>query len=575
MSKQTAIIIGAGPAGLTAAHELLTRTDIQPIVLEMSGHMGGIARTVNYRGNRIDIGGHRFFSKSDRVMQWWFDRMPLQATDKLLQRIQYQGKSRLVSATREGPDPDLTDRVMLARPRRSRIYYQREFFDYPISLSLDTIRKLGLWRVLKIGLSYARSVLSPIRNETTLEDFFINRFGRELYRTFFETYTQKVWGRPCSAINAEWGAQRVKGLSITKALLHALKKPFQSRGVGQKGVETSLIEQFLYPKYGPGQMWETVAGEVEDMGGRVLTGMQVRRIDTAGRRATTVEAVDVETGESHTFQADYVFSSMPVKQLVRSVAAKVSEELRQIGEGLVYRDFLTVGLLVDELKVKEDTGEGQGLIRDNWIYIQESDVTVGRMQIFNNWSPYMVADPSKVWIGLEYFCDEHDDLWVKADRELITLATSELAKIGIIEPTAVRDGTVIKMPKAYPAYFGTYEEFGELQSWIDGFENLFLIGRNGMHRYNNMDHSMLTAMVAVDNIIEGRTDKSNIWAVNAEREYHEVGNAKAADAKQPGPSSVSACTASTSGTNGAHEPDTDTSQIESLAVDQPVTNVRE
>ena len=526
MNTKTAVVIGAGPAGLTVACELLNRAGVQPVVLERTSALGGLSQTVNYQGNRIDIGGHRFFSKSDRVMSWWLDRMPLEATDGRSQFIRgprepdtSHADSETAAQSSEGPDPDQVDHVMLLRGRRSRIFYQREFFDYPIRLSLDTLKKLGTARVMKIGLSYARSTLLPVRNVTSLEDFFINRFGRELYHTFFESYTEKVWGRPCSEISAEWGAQRIKGLSITKALWHALKKPFTPRDVTQKGTETSLIEQFLYPKYGPGQMWEHVAREVEERGGRVITNAEVRRVEVAGNRVTGVEAVDVVTGRPHQFQADYFFSTMPVQQLVRSLSVPPPEDVRRINEGLVYRDFITVGLLVDELKVKEHAGSG--LIRDNWIYIQEPDVRVGRMQVFNNWSPYMVADPSKVWIGMEYFSNEHDDLWVRTDRDLIALATEELAKIGIIEPDAVRDGTVIRMPKAYPAYFGTYDRFEELRAWIDRLENLFLLGRNGMHRYNNMDHSMLTAMVAVDNILEGRTDKSNVWAVNAEQEYHE------------------------------------------------------
>ena len=543
MNNPTAVIIGAGPAGLTAAAELLDRSDVRPIVLEQSDQIGGLSRTVNYRGNRIDIGGHRFFSKSDRVMSWWLKRMPLQATGdcdcahafglRLNERLNEQLDERAGPDAAAGPDPEQVDRVMLLRSRRSRIYYQRKFFDYPIRLSLDTLRKLGMLRVGKIGLSYARSMLFPIREETSLEDFFINRFGRELYRTFFESYTEKVWGRPCREISAQWGAQRIKGLSVSKALWHALKKPFAHGSVGQKGTETSLIEQFLYPKYGPGQMWEQVAGEVEQGGGRVLTKMEVRRVEVAGDRVTAVEAVDRQTGRARVFPADYFFSTMPVRQLVRSLSEGPPDAIRRINEGLVYRDFITVGLLLDELKVSEQSVEGPALIRDNWIYVQEPDVRVGRMQVFNNWSPYLVADRSKVWIGLEYFANEHDDLWVRSDRDLVALATEETAKIGIIDPRAVLDGTVIRMPKAYPAYFGSYDRFDELRDWIDRFDNLYLIGRNGMHRYNNMDHSMLTAMVAVDNVVEGRVDKSNVWAVNAEQEYHEERKEEAARRLRP------------------------------------------
>jgi protoporphyrinogen oxidase len=564
MNSQTAVIIGAGPAGLTAASEFLHRAGIRPVVLERDTLVGGLSRTVNYKGNRIDIGGHRFFSKSDRVMRWWLERMPLEATD---------GRTRPFGRERElgdfadrsgGPDPEQVDRVMLLRSRRSRIYYQRKFFDYPIRLSLDTLGKLGLVRVGRIGLSYARSMLFPLRNVSSLEDFFINRFGRELYRTFFESYTEKVWGRPCSEISAQWGAQRIKGLSISKALWHALKRPFTARNVGQKGTETSLIEQFLYPKHGPGQMWEQVAREVEAAGGQVLTSMEVRRVEVAGNRVTAVEAVDRRTGRARVFRADYFFSSMPVQQLVRSLTSRPPDAVRRINEGLVYRDFITVGLLLEELKVKEHAVQGPALIRDNWIYIQEPDVRVGRMQIFNNWSPYMLADRSKVWTGLEYFADEHDDLWVKRDNDLIALATEELARIGIIDPRAVLDGIVIRMPKAYPAYFGSYDRFDELRAWIDRFDNLYLVGRNGMHRYNNMDHSMLTAMVAVDNVLQGRADKSNVWAVNAEQEYHEVKGKQPAAKRIPAPQA--ACSSGGSAPQADASPPQATEEPSAVAV---------
>jgi protoporphyrinogen oxidase len=498
VGQRTAVIIGAGPAGLTAAHELLARTDIKPLVLEKSRYMGGIARTVGYKGNRIDIGGHRFFSKSDRVMQWWLNILPL-----------------------EGPEarPDVVDRVMLVRNRRSRIYFLRRFFDYPIRPTWDTFAKLGPLRTVRIGFGYLRSVLFPIRPERTLEQFFINRFGKELYQTFFRDYTEKVWGVPCGQVSAEWGAQRVKGLSIAKSISHFFRTLFRRHtDISQKATETSLIERFLYPKYGPGQMWEEVARRVAVGGGEVLTGWEVRRMHTSGCQVTAVTAVDSSTGAERRFEGDFFFSTMAVKDLVRALDADVPPAIREIAEGIQYRDFITVGLLVDRLKVQESDGSP---IRDNWIYIQEPDVRVGRMQIFNNWSPYLVADRSKVWIGLEYFCFEGDSLWQKPDQELVELAKAEMEKIGILDGTLVRDSTVIRTQKTYPAYIGTYSRFGELRYYLDGFDNLFLVGRNGMHRYNNQDHSMLAAMVAVDNITQGVSSKDNLWAVNAEEEYHE------------------------------------------------------
>jgi protoporphyrinogen oxidase len=526
--QKKAVIIGAGPAGLTAALELLRQSDTKVLVLEKSHLMGGISCTVEHAGNRIDIGGHRFFSKSDRVMRWWLDILPLEHTGGKKTRITYHNRSRDLSTDSEGPNPETENQVMLLRQRRSRIYYLRQFFDYPISLSPDTLKKLGLWRTLRIGLSYFRTMLFPIRTPKNLEEFFISRFGRELYLTFFKSYTEKVWGTACRDISAEWGAQRIKGLSISRAVLHFLRsivRRISGKGqqdIAQKDVETSLIEQFMYPKFGPGQMWDEVARRVREEGGEIRTGWCVERLLTEDGNLRAVEVVHLNSGERNVIEGDFFFSTMPIRDLVKGLDCEVPKEIREVSNGLVYRDFITVGLLLDELKIKEPDASGRpGLIRDNWIYIQEPDVQVGRLQIFNNWSPYMVADPSKVWIGLEYFCNSTDDLWKMDDEALIDLAKNELHHIGIIDKSKARDGVTIRVPKTYPAYFGTYERFDELQGWLDRFSNLFLVGRNGMHKYNNQDHSMLTAMLAVENILAGRTDKSNLWAVNTEEEYHE------------------------------------------------------
>ncbi len=529
LSRRKAIIIGAGPAGLTAAYELLTRSQVQPIVLEKSAYMGGISRTVNYKGNRIDIGGHRFFSKSDRVMQWWLqhmpmERLPLNSNGNGL-KITYQNQTRDVAAPPDGPDPETSDQVMLVRKRKSRIYFLRKFFDYPISLSKDTLRNLGAMRTLRIGASYTRSAMFPVKNEQNLEQFFINRFGRELYETFFKSYTEKVWGVPCQKISAEWGAQRVKGLSVTKTITHFLKKRFNGHrpdDVAQKSTETSLIEQFLYPKYGPGQMWETVAQKVKNLGGEIHTGVDVRGLHCEDGRIVSVRAADA-SGAEREFAGDYCFSTMPIKELVRALDAEVPANVREVSDGLQYRDFLTVGLLLKGLKVADPSSNGNArrLIEDNWIYIQEPDVLAGRLQIFNNWSPHLVSQSGNVWVGVEYFCYEGDELWCKPDAEMAEFARQELHKIGIIDRDAVLDSTVIRMPKTYPAYFGAYSRFDEIRNYLDSFPNLFLVGRNGMHKYNNQDHSMLTAIEAVDNIIADRTDKANIWRVNTEMEYHE------------------------------------------------------
>lgn len=520
---QTALIIGAGPAGLTAALELLERTGIVPLILEKSPFIGGISKTINYKGNRIDIGGHRFFSKSDRVMDWWMDKMPLEADAREAFPISYQNKTRLLTPKEPATIPENPNLVMLVRNRLSRIYFLKQFFDYPISLSGDTLRRLGPVKVAKIGVSYVRARLFPVKNERSLEDFFINRFGRELYETFFKDYTEKVWGVPCREISSEWGAQRVKGLSVSKTLLHALRKLFSGKkeaSLSQKNTETSLIERFLYPKLGPGQLWEEVARQISGKGGKILHHQEVLGLEWKENKVVAVTSRDRETGEVLRHEADYFFSTMPVQDLVKGMCPAPPEAVQEVAAGLQYRDFMTVGLLLKELKVKDEKAANR-LIQDNWIYIQEREVKIGRLQIFNNWSPFMVAQPENVWIGLEYFCFKGDSLWNKPDAEMIAFAVDELAQIGIIDREAVLDATVLREEKTYPAYFGSYADFDHIRAFTDTLENLFLIGRNGMHKYNNSDHSMLTAMAAVDTIISGKKGKENIWAVNTEQEYHE------------------------------------------------------
>ncbi len=526
MSKKNpvAVIIGAGPAGLTAAWELLQRTNIQPLVFEMTQDTGGISKTVNYKGNRIDIGGHRFFSKSDRVMGWWLSILPVETGGGSGNQldIHYQGKQRKLDLAEKRADPEKNDEVFLIRQRLSRIFYLRRFFDYPLSLSLATLRNLGVARLFRAGISYARAALFPIKNERTLEDFFINRFGRELYRTFFKDYTEKVWGTSCRDIGADWGAQRIKGLSISKAVKHALGSMFRRDGdLAQKDTETSLIERFIYPKLGPGQLWEQVAKRVEAAGGELHYGWRASKLRVADGRIQAVRFDDSETGESRWEEADYVFSTMPVRELVASLGDALPADVREYAAELEYRDFMTVGLLLRRFRIAERT-LGKKSLPDNWIYIQERDVKVGRVQVFNNWSPYMVADPDQIWIGLEYFCNEGDELWDMPDQRMIDLAIEEMRRLGFIEVEDVIDATVLRMPKAYPGYFGEgYKHMDEIRAALDGLENLFLVGRNGMHRYNNQDHSMLTSMVAVDNIVAGRTDKENVWSVNTEGDYHE------------------------------------------------------
>jgi protoporphyrinogen oxidase len=525
MKQGTAIIIGAGPAGLTAAIELQRRSGIKPILLEASQEIGGISRTVRYKGNRMDIGGHRFFSKSDRVMRWWLNLMPVEACSSQDCELRYQGRQRDIPAAAAAPNPQTEDLVMLVRQRKSRIYFLRRFFDYPISLTAATFINMGVARTVRCGVSYMRSALLPRREEKSLEDFIINRFGKQLYLTFFKSYTEKVWGVPCSEISAEWGAQRIKGLSLKGVVTHFLKKAFgreKSGDIAQKKTETSLIEKFLYPKFGPGQLWEHAAELVRKGGGEIHFGIHIDRIHKDGNKVVSVEGIN-EAGERVTYAGDFFFSTMPVRDLIRAISMPVPAEVTEVAEGLMYRDFITVGLLASKLAVTEKDGSA---LKDNWIYIQEPDVVVGRLQIFNNWSPWLIANPDKVWIGLEYFCNDTDALWKLSDEEMAKFAVAEVARIGILKAEDVEDSHVVHVPKTYPAYFGSYDRFDVIRNFTDRIENLFLVGRNGMHKYNNQDHSMLTAMTAVENIVNGVTTKDNIWAINTEMDYHEEKPAK-------------------------------------------------
>lgn len=492
---RTAIIAGAGPAGLTAATELLDRTDISPVVMEASEYIGGISRTARYAGNRMDIGGHRFFSKSRRVTDFWQRFMPV------------------------GADPDTTDRVMLRRPRVSRIFYLHRFFDYPISMSGRTFRNLGLKRTLHAGFDFIKARFRALP-ETSLENFYINRFGRALYHMFFEEYTRKVWGVHPSRLGADWGAQRVKGLS-----LWGIVKDMVERKLGRKNrkVQTSLIEEFSYPKYGPGQLWEAVAEDIAGRGGQLRMSSEIIKIHVTDGR---VEAVTVRRADGTTERVacDILFSSMPVKDLVAALdGVDIPEDLRKAASELPYRDFMTVGLEVDSLAIGDMLPDGsRKLIPDTWIYIQEHDAKIGRLQVFNNWSPYLVRkDINGVWLGLEYFCAEGDEMWTMPDDRFIAMATDELTRMGIIAKGSVRDAVVLRVKKAYPSYFGSYSRMNDLRELLDTIPNLFCIGRNGQHRYNNMDHSMLTAMTAVDQIVAGNPDRGPVWQVNTEEEYHE------------------------------------------------------
>jgi len=569
-SGKKIVIIGGGPAGLTAGLSFLQKsTEYEIIVLESENQLGGLSRTHQYKGNRMDIGGHRFFSKSDEVMQWWLNLMPVdqsalvgdlipQSNDgseltspekKQKIQINYQGKSREIEIDslsnkrlNDEEHLDFADETihaggqyleieaneansnfhvqvgngpkMLIRNRLSRIYYLRKFFNYPINLSWQTLRNLGIVRVIRVGISYVYARLFPIRNEKNLEEFFINRFGKELYKTFFQSYTEKVWGVKCSEISAEWGAQRIKGLSITEAIKHALFNK-KDKDIAQKNVETSLIERFLYPELGPGQMWELVGQKIQEKGGQIILGATVNAIGIVGEKVGSIEYKNSK-GETIEIQdVGHVLSSMPIQHLINEIKGmEVPKEVKEIAEGLIYRDFITVGLLLRKFKNHVE-------LKDNWIYIQESDVRVGRLQIFNNWSPSLVENPNYYWVGLEYFCQQNDDLWSKSDEEMIAFAREEMVKLNLVERDDILDGTSLRVPKTYPAYFGSYDRFDVLMQFLDSIPNLYPIGRNGMHRYNNQDHSMLTAFRSVDSILYGNINKKSIWEINTEMEYHE------------------------------------------------------
>jgi protoporphyrinogen oxidase len=463
--EKQVVVIGAGPAGLTAAYEL-TRFNLRPTVLEKSNMVGGLARTESYKGFRFDLGGHRFFTKVDEVNKLWHEVL--------------------------GED-------FILRPRLSRIYYQGRFFSYPLR-PMNALRGLGPWQGVRIVLSYIKWQLFPYRREDTFEHWVTNRFGRRLFLTFFKSYTEKVWGIPCSELKAEWAAQRIKDLSLRTVLLQMYLKPGTT-------IRT-LIEEFHYPRLGPGMMWRAVQGKVESRGGVVRLNVDVVRLLRAGRR---IEGLVVSTGGSEeVVRGDDFLSSMPVAELIMKLDPPPPPTVLAAAQQLRYRDFLTVCLIVKR----------PDLFPDNWIYIHDPEVRVGRIQNFGNWSPDMVPDPGKSSLGLEYFCTEGDDLWRTADHELIALGKREVERVGLVAAADVEDGCVVRVPKAYPIYDSDYiEALATVRGFVDGLENFHTMGRNGLHRYNNQDHAMLTGMLAVRNVVLG--ERNDLWAVNVDQEYHE------------------------------------------------------
>ena len=521
-----ALIIGAGPAGLTAAYELLTKSkDIEVVVFEESDCFGGISKTVNYKGNRMDMGGHRFFSKIPEVNAWWDHMLPMQGHPTYDDIILH----RPMPVAEGGPDPEKEDRVMLTRHRVSRILFDTKFYDYPISLKPETFKNFGLLTTLKVGFSYLGSMFHKLP-EDNLENFYINCFGRKLYSMFFEYYTENLWGRHPSEIDASWGAQRTKGLSIMGILKDFFGKLFK---VKNRKVNTSLIEEFKYPKLGPGQLWDVTAAEVEKLGGTIIKNAKVTRVHKNANNVLTSLTYEKD-GQELTMEGDYFISSMPVRDLVGGMN-DVPADAARIAAGLPYRDYMTLGVLVPKINLVNKTNirTVNNIVPDCWVYVQDRNVKLGRFQIYNNWSPYMIKDlEHTVWIGLEYFVNEGDEYWNMTEEEFAKIGVSEMIKLGLIDsPDVVLDVHMEKVKKAYPAYFDTYDEIDRLVDYLSSIENLYCVGRNGQHRYNNIDHSMVTSFEAVKNILTGSKDKKNIWSVNTEHEYHETSNEEGNEAE--------------------------------------------
>lgn len=510
-----ALVIGAGPAGLTAAYELLTKSDdMEVMVFEESDCFGGISKTVEYKGNHMDMGGHRFFSKIPEVNAWWDKMLPMQGSatydDILL--------NRPMPLAEGGPDPEKEDRVMLTRHRVSRILFDNKFYDYPVTLKMETLKNMGFFTTMKVGFSYLAAILHK-KPEDNLENFYINRFGRKLYSMFFEYYTENLWGRHPSEIDASWGAQRVKGLSVVAIIKDIFGKIFKKKN---RKVETSLIEEFKYPKLGPGQLWDVTAEEITKLGGTIIKNAKVTKLQKEGDKI--VSLTYVKDGQEVTVEGDYIISSMPVKDLVAGMNDVPAEPAR-IAAGLPYRDYMTLGVLVPKINLENKTKlkTVSNIVPDCWVYVQDRRVKMGRFQIYNNWSPYMIKDlENTIWIGLEYFVNEGDEFWNMTEEQFSAFGVQEMVNLGLIDsPDVVLDTHMEKVKKAYPAYFDTYDEMDKLVEYLKSIDNLYCVGRNGQHRYNNIDHSMVTSFETVKNILSGEKDKSNIWSVNTEQEYHE------------------------------------------------------
>ena len=506
MTKKTILILGAGPAGLTAAYELASKSDkFKIIVLDKNNCVGGMCRSLKYKNNYMDIGGHRYFTKFNKIKKWWLNILPLQTApakdDILLSR-------NLDLLSNNNADPEKIDKVMLKRFRYTRIFYLNKFFDYPVKLNFTTFKGLGLTRMGKIFFSYVHAKIFPIKPEKTAEDFLTNSFGKELYSTFFKNYTEKLWGIQCDKISAEWGKERIRGIKFWETVLSFLRSLFPRKD--------TFPDDFLYPKLGPGQIWEEVAKSITEMGVEIRLNSTIGKIITNKSKIIKIETT--ENGKKRTIDADYVISSLAIQDLI-NMMNDVPKTVQETAEGLVYRNFRSAAILLKKLKLKNKTSikSINNLLPDTWIYIQENNVKMGRMQIFNNWSPYLPENSDNVWIAFEYFCSDSDDIWLLSDKEFEKLAIDEGVKIGIIDTADVLDATSAKIEKAYPAYFGSYNNFDTIKEYSDSIKNLYLIGRNGMHKYINIDHAMLSGMEAAKNILQNLPNKANIWNTDTDK----------------------------------------------------------
>ncbi len=521
--KKKVVIIGAGPAGLTMAYTLLKKSkDYDVIIVEEDKLVGGISKTISYHdGYKMDLGGHRFFSKNKEINKLWQEILPIQAKESYEDKILNIDKH----LPKKGPDPEKNDKVLLIRNRVSRIYYDKSFYDYPITIKLQVFRQLGLRTTLSCGFSYLKSIFVK-KEENNLENFYINRFGKKLYSIFFEGYTEKLWGRSPKEIDSSWGRQRVKGLSIIEIIKDYFRRVLK---IDNKEKETSLIESFYYPKFGPGQMWEEMAKKINKMGGNILLNSKVIKIN---KNKNMIQSIIIKSNDkTEVIEGDYFVSSMPIKDLIESLN-NVPKGIKDIALNLPYRDFITVGLVLKQFNLRNNTKLKtlHDITPDCWIYVQGKEQKLGRIQIFNNWSPYLVKNDNYISLGLEYFCNEGDDFWNKSNEELFRYATQELISMDIINTRDdVIDFHVVKVKKAYPAYFDSYKDFSLVREYLNGITNLYCIGRNGQHRYNNMDHSMETGIKAAQIIIDKEKDKSVIWNVNTEQVYHEEGNSNEKD----------------------------------------------